>query len=193
MGVPQHLCGMTHDRLPPIAPDALSGAQATASEAFKAARGTDVFGPFVPLLRSPEMMLRVQRLGEQCRYHNALGLKLSEFIILMVARRHNQPVEWAIHAPIAAKAGVSDQTIEALAQGTRPASLDADEALVHDSLCEMWAHHRWSDATWHAVKQRFGEEGLIDLVVTAGYYALLANVMNVARTTAPPGPVLPVL
>lgn len=152
-----------------------------------------MFGPFVPLLRSPEMMLRVQKLGEQCRYHNRLELKLSEFIILMVARRHNQPVEWAIHAPIAEQAGVSPASIAALAEGRRPGAPDADEALVHDALSEMWAHDHWSDATWAAVTERFGEDGLIDMVVTASYYGLLANVMNVARTATPPGPALPKL
>lgn len=184
---------MSTDRMPPISETEQSAAQIAASAAFKASRGTAVFGPFVPLLRSPEMMLRVQRLGEQCRYHNALGLKLSEFIILMVARRHNQPVEWAIHAPIAEGAGVATETIAALSEGRRPSALDADEALIHDALTEMWAHDQWSDTTHEAVKQRFGEAGLIDLVVTAGYYALLANVMNVARTATPPGPQLPKL
>jgi 4-carboxymuconolactone decarboxylase len=184
---------MTHDRLPPIPAADLTDAQIDASAAFTASRGTAVFGPFVPLLRSPEMMLRVQKLGEQCRYHNRLGLKLSEFIILMVARRHNQPVEWAIHAPIAEAAGVLGETIAGLAEGRRPGTLDADEALVHDALSEMWSHDQWSDATFAAVRNRFGEDGLVDLLVTAGYYALLANVMNVARTATPAGPELPKL
>ena len=177
--------------MPPLSADHLSPAQEEACAKFKASRGTAVFGPFVPLLRSPELMLRVQQVGEHCRYHNALGLKLSEFIILLVARRHHQPVEWAIHAPIAEASGVPAQTIAAIAQGRRPATLDADEALIFDALAELWAHDRWSDATYEAIKAQFGEEGLIDLVTTASYYALLANVMNVARTAPPAGPVLP--
>lgn len=181
------------DRLPPLSPAEQSAAQAAASEAFRASRGTPVFGPFAPLLRSPELMLRVQALGEYCRYHNALGLRLSEFIILLVARRHDQAVEWAIHAPIAERAGVAPDSIEAIAHGGRPAAMPADEALIFDALAELWAHDRWSDATYAAVLAAFGAQGLIDLVATAGYYALLANVMNVARTASPPGPTLPAL
>ncbi len=177
--------------MPPLPTEQLSPAQDEASATFKASRGTAVFGPFVPLLRSPELMLRVQKVGEYCRFHNALGLKLSEFIILLVARRHNQPVEWAIHAPIAEASGVTAQTIAAIARGQRPATLDIDEALIFDALTELWTHDRWSDATYEAVRGQFGEQGLIDLVTTASYYALLANVMNVARTTSPPGPALP--
>ena len=177
--------------MPPLAADRLSPAQEEACRTFRASRGTPVFGPFVPLLRSPELMLRVQKVGEHCRYHNALGLHLSEFIILLVARRHHQPVEWAIHAPIAETSGVPARTVDAIAQGQRPDTLDTDEALIFDALAELWAHDRWSDATYDAIRTRFGEQGLIDLVTTASYYTLLANVMNVARTTAPAGPVLP--
>ncbi len=182
---------MPHDRMPPLAPERLTHQQQEASAAFAASRGTDVFGPFVPLLRSPELMLRLQKVGEYCRYHNSLGLKLSEFIILLVARRHHQPVEWAIHAPIAEASGVLTETIEALSQGRRPPAMDSREALIFDALAELWAHGRWSDATYDAVKAEFGEQGLIDLVSTASYYALLANVMNVARTATPAGPALP--
>jgi 4-carboxymuconolactone decarboxylase len=179
------------DRLPSIPPAALTPEQTKASAAFKASRGVEVFGPFTPLLRSPELMLRVQKVGEYCRYENSLGLRLSEFIILLVARRHDQPLEWAIHAPIAARAGVPQPVIDMIAEGRRPDGMSAQEALIHDALTELWAHDAWSDATHTAVVAAFGEQGMIDLVVTASYYALLANVMNVARTAAPEGPVLP--
>lgn len=176
------------DRLPPLKAEEQSEAQRAASSTFEAERGSPLFGPFAPLLRSPELMLRVQRLGDHCRHRNALGLKLSEFIILLVARRHGNDVEWAIHAPIAEKAGVAPAVIEAISEGRRPPGMTDDEALIHDALAELWAHDGWSDLTYAAVKARFGEEALIDLVVTASYYALLANVMNVARTAAPAGP-----
>jgi 4-carboxymuconolactone decarboxylase len=179
--------------MPPVSAADLTDAQRAASAAFQASRGVQVFGPFTPLLRSPELMLRVQKVGEYCRYENSLGLRLSEFIILLVARRHDQPLEWAIHAPIAAKAGVPQAVIDQIAEGRRPDGMSPEEALIHDALAEMWAHDAWCDATYGAVKVAFGEQGVIDLVVTASYYTLLANVMNVARTAAPEGPILPVL
>ena len=37
----------------------------------------------------------------------------------------------------------------------------------------------------------YGEQGVIDLLAVAGYYGLLALVMNVARTPVPEGPALP--
>ncbi|MGL5136408.1 MAG: carboxymuconolactone decarboxylase family protein [Beijerinckiaceae bacterium] len=144
-----------------------------------------MFGPFIPLLRSPELMLRFQQVGIHCRYHSAIGLRLTEFTILMVARRHHQSVEWAIHAPIAEDAGVAPQTISALSSGRRPATMTEDETLVFDAINELWSHRGWSDPTYAAMTARFGETGVVDLIGTIGYYATIAMVMNVARTEAP--------
>jgi 4-carboxymuconolactone decarboxylase len=177
----------THDRMPPLADAEMTPAQREAAEAFRSKRGNPVFGPFVPLLRSPELMLRLQAVGGHCRYRSAIGLRLTEFAILMVARRHGQAVEWAIHAPIAASEGVADETISALLEGRRPPAMAADEAMVFDAIMELWAHDGWSDATYEGMRARFGEAGVIDLVGTVGYYATLALVMNVARTEAPGG------
>lgn len=181
------------DRLPPLAPDALDPAQAAAADAFAAERGTAVFGPFVPLLRSPELMLHLHRVGAHCRYRSAIGLRLTEFVILLVARRHAQSVEWAIHAPIAQGAGVAPDTIAALLEGRRPPAMDEAEAFVFDAVAELWDHGGWSDPTYAAASARFGEAGIVDLVATVGYYTTLALVMNVARTEAPGGFRLPVL
>jgi 4-carboxymuconolactone decarboxylase len=181
------------DRMPPLAHTQMTQEQIEAVEAFSVSRGTPVFGPFVPLLRSPELMLRLQKVGEHCRYHNALGLRLSEFVILLVARRLSQNVEWAIHAPIAAKAGVSAETIQALLEGRRPADMSCDETMVYDAVHELWSSSGWSDTTYSMILTRFGEAGIIDLVGTVGYYSTLAMVMNVARTEAPGGYQMPSL
>src|SRR5689334_3561105 len=52
------------DRLPPIAADQLTPAQRESVDAFKAARGVEVSGPFYPLLRSPELMTRTRAMGD---------------------------------------------------------------------------------------------------------------------------------
>jgi 4-carboxymuconolactone decarboxylase len=177
--------------MPPLDDAAMSEAQRAAAESFRSYRGNPVFGPFIPLLRSPELMLRFQQVGGHCRYRSAMGLRLTEFAILMVARRHAQSVEWAIHAPIAAEAGVSAETIAALLEGRRPATMADDETMVFDAITELWSHDGWSDQTYAAMTERFGEAGVIDLIGTVGYYATIALVMNVARTPAPGGFAMP--
>jgi 4-carboxymuconolactone decarboxylase len=181
------------DRMPPIAPDAMTSAQKAAAQQFRAKRGVDIDGPFVPLLRSPGLLEPLHQVGIHCRYNNALGLHLSEFIILNVARRFNQSVEWAIHAPIAEKAGVMPQTIAAILEGRRPSAMTLDETMIYDAIRELWDGHSWSDTTYTAIQKRFGDAGIIDLVGTIGYYTTLAMVMNATRTEAPGGYRMPPL
>jgi 4-carboxymuconolactone decarboxylase len=175
------------DRMPPLADVAMTPAQKAAAEQFRALRGVDLDGPFVPLLRSPGLLQVLHQVGLHCRYNNALGLLLSEFIILNVARRYDQSVEWAIHAPIAERAGVAAATVTAIHEGRRPSAMSDDETLVYDAIRELWESNGWSDVTYATLLQRFGEAGIIDLAGTVGYYSTLALVMNATRTQAPGG------
>ena len=176
---------MAEDRMPPIPEGALTEAQRKAAAAFAAERRRPPFGPFVPLLRSPELMDCAQRMGEYLRYRSAVGTTLSELAILVVARFWNQQVEWAIHAPIAARVGIAKATIDAIAAGRRPSSLNADEATVYDVITELQNRKGVSDATFERALARFGEHGVMDLFGICGYYTFLAMVMNGAQTPPP--------
>jgi 4-carboxymuconolactone decarboxylase len=176
-----------NDRMPELPADALTDAQKDAAAAFEAERGVPVFGPFTPLLRSPEMMQCASRMGLYLRYNSVLPLRISEFTILIVAREWSQQVEWHIHHPIALKAGVAPETAQALAEGRRPATMSPDETLAYDFSMELQRFKAVSDPTYAAVVARFSEQGAIDLTGINGYYALLAMTMNVARTALPEG------
>ncbi|MBC7684832.1 MAG: carboxymuconolactone decarboxylase family protein, partial [Bdellovibrionales bacterium] len=119
-----------NDRLGPLAPHQMNEAQRAATQVIIDGPRGAVYGPFVPLLRSPELMECAQRMGEYLRYRSAIGTRLSEVAILVTAREWNQRVEWAIHAPIAEQAGVAPEVIHAIAHRTRPRNMPADEAAV---------------------------------------------------------------
>ena len=179
---------MNEDRLPPLPPRSWSAAQRHEADAvIRGPRGALV-APFVPLLRSPELMGHAQRMGEYLRYRSAIGLRLSELAILITAHAWSQPVEWAIHAPIALREGICAEAIEAISRGQRPASLADDEAVVYDFSTELQHDRAVSDATWQRAVERFGEHGTVDLIGINGYYTLLAMVMNAARTAVPAPP-----
>lgn len=185
------------DRLPPIPPEQWTAAQHQAAEAVMQGPRGGLIGPFVPLLRSPELMNRVQHLGEYLRYRNQLGHALGELAICITARHWSQQLEWAIHAPIAEQAGIAPATLDAIALNEKPADLPSEQALVWAVCTELHNQKRVQDATWHAAVAQFGEPALLDLIGICGYYSLLAMVMNAAQTPAPqssraPLPDLPV-
>lgn len=176
---------MTRDRMPPIAEHEMSDAQREAARAVVQGPRGALVGPFVPLLRSPELMHNVQRLGAYLRYQSAIGPRLTELAILLVAREWDQQVEWAIHAPIALEVGIAPHVVDAIASWSRPHGMYADEQLVYDFSLELLVNKQVSDATWDKAMAHFGERGVMDLVGLNGYYSLLAMVMNAARTPVP--------
>jgi 4-carboxymuconolactone decarboxylase len=177
-----------NDRLGPLALDQMTPEQRAAAQAVIDGPRGALYGPFVPLLRSPELMENAQRMGEHLRYRSAIGTRLSELAILVTAREWNQQVEWAIHAPIAAQSGIPAEVIAAIAARSKPQSMRADEAAVYQFCIELQQQKRVSDPTYSAALALFGEHGVVDLMGINGYYTFLAMVMNAAQTAAPAAP-----
>ena len=84
----------TQDRMPAIPADKLTDVQKKAMEEVIAGPRGSFVGPFVPLLRSPDFMSRLQKVGEYLRYNTKLGANISEFVILIAARQWTQQFEW---------------------------------------------------------------------------------------------------
>ena len=160
----------------------MTPAQQQAIEEFRRLRGTEPFGPFVALLKSPELLTRVSALGEYLRYRSALPPRLSEFVILITAAHWHQSYEWDLHAPIALKAGVAQATVDALVAGQRPNGLAEDEAALYDFCRAVHAGGREAEAVRARAVEAVGEQGVIDAIGMCGYYAMLAMVLNVENT-----------
>jgi 4-carboxymuconolactone decarboxylase len=174
-------------RLPEIPVAQYSDEQKKAAADFEVARKAPPFGPFLPLMHSPQVMTLARSMGDYLRYNSAIGNTLSELAILLTAREWTQDYEWFVHAPIAEKAGIKKDIIDAIYDGRRPDRLSADEQMVYDFSMELLRNRRVSDATFAVVEKRFGKKGVVDLTGIHGYYGLLAMQMNVARY-APPQP-----
>jgi 4-carboxymuconolactone decarboxylase len=165
----------------------LDEAQRAVAQALIDGPRKGVYGPFLPLLRSPVLLERVARLGEFLRFESVLEPRLRELATCVVARHVSNRFEWAMHAPLAVKAGVAPTAIEALRQGAAPHTLAADEQAAFDFVQEILSTHGVSDLTYRAAVARWGERGVVELTTLMGYFAMVSWLMNVARTPALPG------
>jgi 4-carboxymuconolactone decarboxylase len=181
------------ERMPALSTESMDEAQREAAqELIDGPRGA-VFGPFIPLLRSPELMSRLQKVGEYIRFHSALETRINEFVMLIVSRQWTQQFEWRMHYPLALKAGVAKEVLVALGEGRRPAGMREDEQIAYD-LCEELARtHGVSDFTYQQAVAQFGERGVIDMLGLVGYFSTVSMIMNVARTPPMSSPDLPPL
>ena len=175
------------DRMPTNAAEALTDAQKKAIAEFKSARSAEISGPFIALLRSPEVMTRARAMGDYLRFRSVLPPRLSEFVILLTARHWTQNYEWSAHEPLARQAGLSGAVIAAIADGRRPAAMADDEDVLYALCDELRRNQSVSDATYARAVTAFGEQGVIDAIGITGYYTFLSMVMNTARTPLAPG------
>ena len=174
-------------RLPPLSPDAYDQAQKDAAADILATRKVGFSGPWHVFIRSPELLTHAQRMGEYLRYRCKLSGRISEFVILLVARDWTQDFEFGTHRKHGLKAGLTEDVVAAIAEGRRPQGLDEELSLIWDFVTEVQRTRRVSDATYAQALARFGEQGVIDLAGIIGYYSLLALTMNVARVPPPEG------
>lgn len=179
------------DRLGPLSTDQMNPAQRAAAQAVIDGPRGALYGPFVPLLRSPELMECAHRMGEYLRYRSAIGTRLSELAILVTARQWNQQVEWAIHAPIALQSGIASAVVEAIAARRQPRGMADDETAVYEFCIELHQLKQVTDRTYDRALALFGEHGVVDLMGINGYYTFLAMVMNTAQTGTPPSSAAP--
>ena len=179
--------GFGHDaseRLPMPAADAMNDAQRAAAQALIDSPRKGVYGPFLPLLRSPELLDRVAKVGEYLRFGSALDARVRELVTCAVARHQGNQFEWLMHLPLAAKAGVDEAALEAIRLGARPRGLAADEDCAFDFTMELLHTHGVSDPTYDTAIAQFGEQGVVELTTLVGYFMMVNWVMNVARTPA---------
>ena len=173
------------DRMPPLSADKMTDAQRKAAEEMIAGPRKGVKGPFVPLLRSPELMDRLQKVGEYLRFQSSLEQRISEFIMLIVSREWTQHFEWFVHVPFGRKAGIPEDTIAALAEGRRPSDMSENEEVAYDFCEELLRTKGISETTYRRAVMRFGENGVIDMIGVAGYFTTVSMVMNVAHSPPP--------
>lgn len=120
------------DRMPPIPADRLTAEQETARAAIVAGPRGELVGPFVPLLRCPELMTRAQLLGEHLRFGVTLEKRLTELVILSVARAWDQQFEWGYHQPLALEHGLAAAVVDDVGRGVRPVTDDRAVLAVWD-------------------------------------------------------------
>jgi len=178
---------MAQERMPEIPANKMTAAQRRAADEFLKGRGKSVMGPFVPLLRSPEVMLCIKALGDYLRFKSPLPPNLRELAILVTVREWSQQFQWYYHSELAIKDGVRREVVQAVAEGRRPEEMSEDEEIVYDFCTELLHNHSVSDATYDKAIAKLGEQNTIDVVSLTGYYTFNAMVLNVNQTPAPKG------
>lgn len=116
----------------------------------------------------------------------SLPARERELLILRTGWNARCRYEWGQHVDLALRAGLSDADIVGAAQGPQAF---ADEGVRHliqacDELCQK---DTVSEGTWQALRGRWHEPQLVEVLMLVGHYRMLAGFLNSsgARLEAP--------
>ena len=168
-------------------PDRYDDAQRQAHERIAAGPRAGVRGPLALWLHSPDFAGRAQHLGEFLRFDTTFEVRLSELAILIVARHWRCAYIWAVHRPIAERAGLADVFIHALARDPSATPSADDERAVALFCRQLVQTGRPDDATRGDVLSRFGERGCVELTGVVGYYTMGSFTLACADLPLPGG------
>jgi 4-carboxymuconolactone decarboxylase len=182
---------LTGERMAEIPLDKMSSAQRVVADAIMSGPRKRMSGPFNAWLRSPELADRLQKVGEYVRFNSSLDRRVNEMAIIMTAQAWGCQYEWYAHAPLAIKAGLDPAIVAAIGAGRKPDNMKDDEAIVWEFTTQLRRDHGVDDAIYAKALEKFGENGIMDLVAVNGYYDVVSMTLNVARVAPPAGEALP--
>ena len=173
-------------RLPNVNRDELKPEDQQYFDEIVGSRGS-VRGPYGILLHSPQLAARVAHTGTFVRFEFDVPEALKELVIITTAREVTSQYEFSAHARLAREAGVSEETIQAVAKGTAPQSLSGDEEILVRYTKELVGNHKISDATFNAVKDRFGVQDTVNFTGLIGHYLLVGQILLAFDVELAPG------
>ena len=170
---------MRGDRFKPLTYEQMTPEQKKMTDIAVSQRGTG--GSFNINVRDPDGGQWLFDMGDRVRFHMSVPDKLKELTIILTARYWGAQFEWLAHRRAAVQAGLSEEKVKAIAEGRRPVGMSGDEEAVYNFISEWFKTRQASDATFAAVKNVVGERGVVDLIVSAGYYQIVSMLMNTDR------------
>jgi 4-carboxymuconolactone decarboxylase len=146
-----------------------------------------VGGPSAIMMHHPALGSRTTEVGAQLRFSGVLSDADRELTILTAGREVEATYEWAAHEPLGVKAGVSPAAIEVLRHQHLTADLPPHEALIIDTVRALYRQHKIPADLYAQAEAALGRQGLIELVVLAGYYGMIGFLLNGFEADLPAG------
>jgi 4-carboxymuconolactone decarboxylase len=142
---------------------------------------------FRALLHNPRAAGYLTSLGAQLRFQSAMPEDLKELAIILVAREWNSAIEWTGHAVLAARAGVSAASIEAVRTGKAPEGLSESEQVIARVVHHLLRQKDVSDELFAAAQELVGTRGVVDLALLCSYYTAVCLAQIMLKPEMEPG------
>jgi 4-carboxymuconolactone decarboxylase len=175
-------------RIAPLQPPYAPGVEAMLKNWMPPGRAIEPLALFRTLAVHDELMSRMRPLGSGILGHGRVPPRDREIVIHRTCARAGAEYEWGVHVIAYGKPlGLTEQQIVATVHGTADdRAWSEDDALLVRLADQLYDDSRLSDPVWTALTKRFRDDQVLELVIIAGWYRLLSNVINVAEVQAEP-------
>ena len=133
---------------------------------------------FKVLANCPSIGSEISKAGNAILFNGSLPLSLRELTILRVGNLTGSTYEWAQHVPIGMRMGLTEEQISTLSQWKDSSAFSDQERAVLEYVDEVTLNIRVSEETFKAVMEFFTEEQVVELTILAGYYGMLARILE---------------
>jgi 4-carboxymuconolactone decarboxylase len=137
------------------------------------------------MIHVPKAHQAATALNNYLRNDSSLSDKVLELSMLVTARENNCQHIWNAHAAAARAAGVPNAVVDNLRDRKELPGLAPDEAAVINYGQEFFRTRRVGRGAFQAAMEQFGKQGLIELTLVMGNYALLSFAINAFDTDLP--------
>jgi 4-carboxymuconolactone decarboxylase len=135
---------------------------------------------------SPPIAESIRTLNSGLR-STVLGSQMFEICALIAAREFDEDFEWTGHLAGAMRAGVSEQTIEAIQFNRDLKNVPAKDALMIQFGRALFREHKVSSKLYFEVVKTFGQRGTVEAAWIMGDYAMAAVALRAVDQRNPDG------
>lgn len=167
-------------RLPLVDSDSPDPALAAVFDRFRDA-GREVPNLYRTLGNSPAMLEAWTSMAWPLRLQATTSRGHRELVIMRVAQLSRAAYEWIAHRPMAIHEGVTDEQLAELSNWRDSSLFDDEQRELLTMTDELTVECDVSDETWQALESRYQPGEIIELVLTAAYYACVSRTLRALR------------
>lgn len=133
---------------------------------------------FMTLMHDPELERLLSPLVQYLKRCPNLPARHREIAILRIAWLCGVDDQWVNHSLVALASGVTQEEIDRVREGAHAAGWSEAEAAILCCVDELQSSCRLSDDAWSALAANYDKQQIIEFLVLAGNYRLVAYIQN---------------
>jgi 4-carboxymuconolactone decarboxylase len=170
-------------RLDPLPPEKMDADFARYYEELLRAGGR-TFGPYIAYMRNPALFKVNQALSD-CIRASSLTPVERQIAVLVTVRHYNARYAWCVQVRASLAAGVTREMVDAINERKRPDMAQASEIAIWEVADSLAGKRSLDDATYGRALAALGEQRLVDLVATIGFFSMTGTTLRAFEMEPP--------